>query len=451
MKKGRVLLSLGTADVGKLLVEYTIPAILAMVAVSLYNIIDSVFIGHGIGVMALSSLAVTFPIMNLAAAFSSLIGVGAATLMSIRLGQKDYIAANYILGNVCILNLITGILFSVTALIFLNPILIFFGASSQMLPYARDFMIIILAGNVVSNTHIGLNALLHSTGHPQKAMYVTIITVFMNLILNPLFIFKFGWGIRGSAAATIISQFSVLAWQIWFFSNSKSSICLKKDFFRLRKEIVKGIFTIGIAPFLLNAAACVIIVLINKNLSFYGGNLAVGAYGIVNRMAYLFVMIVFGLNQGMQPIVGYNYGVALYGRVTEVLKKTIIIAVATMAFGSVLVELFPHSVASIFTDEKNLIDMTATGLRYAFMFFPFIGFQMVVSTFFQSIGKAQKTIFLSLTRQVIFLIPLLIILPKHMNISGVWISIPISDLASSIIAIWVLTTQCRKLQSKTTG
>ncbi len=451
MKKRRVLLALGTADIGKLLAEYTIPAIIAMIAVSLYNITDSIFIGHGVGVMALSGLAVAFPIMNLAVAFGSLIGVGAATLMSIRLGQKDYIAANYILGNACILNLITGILFSVTVLIFLNPILIFFGASSQMLPYTRDFMIIILAGNVVSHTYIGLNALLHSAGHPSKAMHVTIIAVFMNLVLNPLFIFKFGWGIRGSAAATIISQSSVLAWQIWFFSNSKSSICLKKDFFRLKKEIVKGIFAIGIAPFLLNAAACVIIVLINKNLSFYGGNLAVGAYGIINRMAYLFVTIVFGLNQGMQPIVGYNYGVALYGRVTEVLKKTIIIAVATMTFGSAFVELFPHSMASIFTDEKNLIDMTATGLRYAFMFFPFIGFQMVVSTFFQSIGKAQKTIFLSLTRHVIFLIPLLIILPKYMNISGVWISISISDLASSIVAACLFTTQYRKLQSKKKG
>jgi putative MATE family efflux protein len=319
-----------------------------------------------------------------------------------------------------------------------------------MLPYAHDFMIITLAGNVITQTYIALNALLRSTGHPQKAMYSTIITIFVNLLLNPLFIFKFGWGIRGSAAATIISQFLILAWQVWFFSNSKSFICLKKDFFHLRKEIVKGIFAIGIAPFLLNAAACVIIVLINKNLSYYGGNLAVGAYGIVNRIVYLFVMIIFGLNQGIQPIIGYNYGTALYERVTEVLKKTIIIAVATMAFGSAFVELFPRLVASIFTGEKNLIDMTATGLRYTFMFFPFIGFQMVVSTFFQSIGKLQKTIFLSLTRQVIFFVPLLIILPKYMNISGVWISISISDLASSIITICLFTTQYRKLQSKKT-
>jgi putative MATE family efflux protein len=450
MEKGRVLLTLGTADIDKLLGEYATPAIIAMVAVSLYNIIDSIFIGHGIGDMALSGLAVTFPITNLATAFGFLISVGAATLMSLRLGQEDYVAANYILGNVYVLNLIIGTLFSVTVLIFLNPILIFFGASSQMLPYARDFMIIILAGNVVTHVYIGLNALLRSAGHPQKAMYATIITIFMNLMLSPLFIFKFNWGIRGSAAATIISQFLGLAWQVWFFSNSKNFICLKKDFFHLRKEIVKGIFAIGIAPFFLNAAACVIIVLINKNLSYYGGNLAVGAYGIVNRIAYLFVMIVFGLNQGMQPIIGYNYGAALYGRVTEILKKTIIIAVVTMTFGSAFVELFPHSVASIFTDEKNLIDMTATGLRYTFMLFPFIGFQMVVSTFFQSIGKAQKTIFLSLMRQVIFLIPLLIILPKYMNISGVWISISVSDLASFIMTICLLTTQYRRLQSKKT-
>jgi putative MATE family efflux protein len=448
MEKGGILLTLGTADIGKLLVEYAIPATIAMVAVSLYNIIDSIFIGHGVGVMALSGLAVTFPIMNLAAAFGFLISVGAATLMSLRLGQKDYVAANYILGNAYVLNLIIGMLFSITVLIFLNPILIFFGANSQMLPYSHDFMVIILAGNVVTHTYIGLNTLLRSVGHPQKAMCATIITIFMNLILSPLFIFKFGWGIRGSAAATIISQFLVLAWQIWFFSNSKSFICFKKDFFLLRKEIVKGIFAIGIAPFILNAAACVIIVLINKNLSHYGGDLAVGAYGIVNRMTYLFVMIVFGLNQGMQPIIGHNYGAALYGRVAAVLKRTIIIAVAAMTFGSAFVELFSHSVASIFTDKKNLIDMTTTGLRYAFMFFPFVGFQMVVSTFFQSIGKAQRAIFISLTHQVIFLIPLLIILPKYMNISGVWISIPISDLASSIVAICLFATQYRKLQSK---
>jgi putative MATE family efflux protein len=450
MKKGRVLFTLGTADIGKLLVECAIPAIIAMVAVSLYNIIDSIFIGHGVGAIALSGLAVTFPIVNLAAAFGFLISVGATTLMSLKLGEKDYVAANYILGNLYVLNLIVGVLFSVTVLIFLNPILIFFGANSQILPYARDFMIIILAGNVITHTYIGFNSLLRSAGHPQKAMYATIITIFVNSILSPLFIFKFGWGIRGSAAATIISQFLVLAWQIWFFSNSKNFMCFKKDLFRLRKEIVKGIFTIGIAPFLLNAAVCVIIVLINKNLSYYGGNLAVGAYGIVNRMAYLFVMIVFGLNQGMQPVIGYNYGAALCERVAEILKKTIIIAVATMTFGSAFVELFPHSVASIFTDEKNLIDITVTGLRYVFMFFPFVGFQMVVSTFFQSIGKAQKTIFLSLTRQVIFLIPLLIILPKYMNIPGVWISISISDLASSIIAICLFATQYRKLQSKKT-
>jgi putative MATE family efflux protein len=437
MKKGRVLLTLGTADIDKLLVEYAIPAIISMVAVSLYNIIDSIFIGHGVGVIALSGLAVTFPIINLATAFGFLISVGAATLMSLKLGQKDYVAANYILGNACVLNLIMGILFSVTVLIFLNPILVFLGANSQTLPYARGFMIIILSGNVITHTYIGLNTLLRSAGHPQKAMYTTIVAIFTNLIFNALFIFRFNWGIRGSAAATIISHLLVLVWQLWFFSNSKSSICFKKDFCCLRKEIVKGIFAIGIAPFFLNVAACVIIVIINKNLSYYGGNFAVGAYGIVNRIAYLFVMIVFGLNQGMQPIIGYNYGANLSGRVTEVFKKTIIIAVATTTFGSAFVELFPHSVASIFTNEKNLIDMTAIGLRYVFMFFPLIGFQMVVSTFFQSIGKAQKTIFISLMRQVIFLIPLLIILPKYMNITGVFISIPISDLASSIVAAYL--------------
>jgi len=446
MKKGSAPLTLGTAGVGKLLLEYSIPAVIAMTASSLYNITDSIFIGHGVGAKALSGLAVTFPIMNLAAAFGTLVGVGGAALLSLRLGQKDYDSANHILGNVLVLNLIFGLSFSAFALIFLKPLLVLFGASDAVLPYAYDFMVIILSGNVITHMYMGMNALMRSAGHPRKAMAATLLTVFINIILNPLFIFGFKWGIRGSAAATVISQASVLAWQFGFFANSENFIHLKKGIYRLKSEIVKGITAIGIAPFLLNAAGCVIIVMINRQLTFYGGDLAIGAYGIINRVAFLFAMVVFGINQGMQPIAGYNYGAGLYKRVTEVLKKSIIAAISVMTAGFIIVELFPHAVASVFTTETKLIDLTVEGLRYVFMFYPIVGFQMVTLTFFQSIGMAKKTILLSLSRQILLLIPLLLILPRHFGIAGVWLSMPFADLLSTVTAATLLWYQFKQFK-----
>jgi putative MATE family efflux protein len=447
MKKGYAPLTLGTADISKLLLQYALPSIIGMVAMSVYNITDSIFIGHGVGVAALSGLSITFPIMNLSAAFGTLVGVGAAAILSIRLGQKDYSAANYILGNVIVLNTIIGLLFSAILLLFLNPILIFFGASSETIPHARAFLIIILAGNLAIHMYMGLNALMRSSGHPKKAMYATIITILINLILNYLFIFKFGWGIQGSASATIISQVVVLVWQIWFFCNKNNFIYFQKKYFRLEKKVVSSILSIGLAPFLLNSTICVIIILINQNLSFYGGDLAVGAYGIVNRTLFLFVMIVFGLNQGMQPIAGYNYGATLYNRVSEVLKKTLIFAISIMTFGLLLVELFPYSVAAMFTPEQSLIDMSVVGLRYTCMLLPLVGFQVVAVTFFQSIGKAHISIFLSLTRQVLFLIPLIIILPKYIGISGVWISMPISDFVAFTVTLFMLIKYYRSTKT----
>lgn len=444
-------LSLGTEKIGKLLMQYAIPAIIAMTASSLYNITDSIFIGHGVGPLALSGLAITFPLMNLAAAFGSLVGVGASTLLSIRMGQKDYETANDILGNVFVLNLIMGIGFSVVTLIFLDPILLFFGASHETLPYAHDFMVVILIGNVVTHMYLGLNALLRSAGKPQKAMMATIFTVLINLVLNPLFIFGFHWGIKGSAFATIISQVVVLCWQIYLFNDKDFFIHWKKGIYKLKKKIVTDSLSIGMAPFLMNAASCLIVILINQQLIKNGGDLAVGAYGIVNRIAFLFIMIVMGLNQGMQPIAGYNYGARLYERVLTVLKMAILYATIIMAIGFVIVQLFPHAVASIFTTEDELIDIAVPGLRWIFLFYPLVGFQMVTSTFFQSIGKPQKAIILSLTRQIIFLIPILIILPRYWGITGVWASISIADLLSVVLAgalLWMELKNFRKGQEK---
>ena len=441
-----VPLSLGNDNVGKLLMQYAIPAIIAMTASSLFNITDSIFIGHGVGHLALSGLAITFPLMNLGAAFGSLIGVGASTLLSIRMGQKDYETANNILGNVLILNLFTGIGFSILTIPFLKTILVFFGASQELLPYAYDFMLIILAGNFVTHLFLGLNALIRSAGNPRIAMLATIATVVINLVLNPLFIFGFKWGIRGSAFATIISQIIVLIWQIYSFYNKTFFIYWKKGIYSLKKKIVIDSFSIGMAPFLMNAAGCLIIILLNQQLIRHGGDLAVGAYGIVNRVAFLFVMIVIGLNQGMQPIAGYNYGAGLYSRVLSVLKKSILFATLIMVAGFAVVELFPHAVASVFTTKKELIDIAVPGLRWVFFIYPFIGFQMVSSAFFQSIGKAMKSIILSTTRQVLFLIPFLFIFPHFWGVTGVWASMAISDAISVILAGVLLNIELKKFK-----
>jgi putative MATE family efflux protein len=314
---------LGTEDIGKLLLQYAIPAIIAMTASSIYHITDSIFIGHGVGALAISGLALTFPLMNLAAAFGSLVGAGGAALMSMRLGQKDYLSSNKILGNVFLLNIIIGISFTIVVLAFLDPILYFFGASEATLPYAHEYMVVILLGNVITHLYMGLNALLRSTGNPQKSMYATLYSVLINIVLNPLFIFVFKWGIQGSAFATIIAQTIMLIWQIKIFSNKNQFIHFKKEFFRLQRKIVADILSIGLSPFLMNAASCVIVVVINQGLIRYGGDLSVGAYGIVNRVIFFFAMIVMGFNQGMQPIAGYNYGAGQVRTVRSVLPRLI--------------------------------------------------------------------------------------------------------------------------------
>lgn len=438
---------LGTEKIGKLLYQYSLPAIIAMTAASLYHITDSIFIGHGVGALAISGLAITFPFMNLAAAFGSLVGAGAATLLSIRMGQKDYESANHILGNVITLNVIIGLSFTALSLTFLDPILLFFGASEATLPYAKAFMRIILIGNVVTHIFMGLNALLRSIGRPEKAMVATIMTVVINLILNPLFIFGLKWGIQGSALATVISQAVMLVWQLKFFSNKENFIYFKKESFRLRKRIVRESLAIGMSPFMMNAAATVIVIVINQGLIRTGGDLAVGAYGIVNRIAFLFIMIVMGFNQGMQPIAGYNFGAKLYARVDEVLRKTIIRATIVTTTGFLIGELIPRMVVSIFTDDMDLIELSVNGMRIVFLSYPIVGFQMVTANFFQSIGMVNKSIFMSLSRQLLFLLPCLLIFPYFWGINGIWYSMPIADTISSIIAGVLLVRQLRVFKS----
>jgi len=444
MEQNKSTTALGTENIWRLLLQYAIPSVIAMTATSLYNITDSVFIGQGVGALAISGLAITFPLMNLGAAFGSLVGVGASTLMSLRLGQKDYKTANRILGNVFVLNIILGIVYSVIVLSFLDPILYFFGASEDTLPYAHDYMVIISLGNLVTHMYLGLNALLRAIGEPKKAMTTTILSVIINAILTPIFIYGLNLGIRGAAIATVLSQTSMLLWQIKIFSNKNSLVHLKKNTFSLKRKIVLDSLAIGVSPFSMNVAASVIVIIINQSLSRHGGDLAVGAFGIINRLMFLFAMVVMGLNQGMQPIAGYNYGAQQTDRVTKVLTHTILLATGVMSIGFLVGELFPHAVASIFTRDKDLIDIAAIGIRTVFITGPIVGFQMVTSNFFQSIGKPGKAIYLSLTRQVLFLLPALLILPSFFGVKGVWMSMPTADLLASLNAGYLLYLEYKK-------
>lgn len=437
-------LVLGTEKLGKLLAQYAIPAIIAMTASSLYNIADSIFIGHGVGPLAISGLALTFPIMNMAAAFGSLVGAGAATLLSLKLGQKDYESANRVLGNVLILNMVIGIAFTVVCLLVLDPILYFFGASEQTIEYAREYMEVILLGNVVTHMYLGLNAVLRSAGFPKLSMYATLASVVINCILNPLFIFGFGWGIAGSAWATVISQLISLIYQFIHFSRNDRLIRFQRGIYTLRGELVKGILAIGLSPFLMNLCSSLVVILINRGLKEYGGDLAIGAYGIVNRLSALFVMIIMGLNQGMQPIAGYNFGAKLYPRVMEVTRLTIRLGIGIASVGFLLAQFIPEMMAGIFTTDPELTAIAVKGLHIVFAAFPIAGFQMVATNFFLSIGMPRKSIFLSLTRQLIFLIPFLLVLPTFWETLGVWISIPFADLSAAILTWFVLKNQFKK-------
>ncbi len=432
-------LTLGTERISILLRQYAIPAIIAQTATSLYNMIDSIFIGHGVGPLALSGLAVTFPLMNLSTAFGTLVGVGAATMISMRLGQRDYKNAQNILGNSVLLNVIIGSLFALVAYIFLDPILYFFGASKDTLPYARDYMEILLLGNVITHLYFGLNNILRASGHPKKAMTATIMTVVINTILDPIFIFGFGWGIKGAAIATVLGQLLALLWQLHFFAKKENLLHFKKGIYRLKRLIVVPALSIGVSPFLMNVASSLIVILINQALGRHGGDLAIGAFGIINRIEFLFLMIVLGFNQGMQPIAGYNYGAEQYSRVTEVLNLTIRWATIVTCIGFVIGMVFPNLAVSMFTLDPSLKEIAVKGLRISIMMFPVVGFQMVTSNFFQSIGLVKKSIFLSLTRQVLFLIPAILICSHLWGVVGVWVSIPISDFLATItsaIMIW---------------
>jgi len=430
--------SLATEPINVLFWSYCIPAIIATTASSLYNIIDRIFIGNWVGPLAISGLALTFPIMNLAAAFGTLVGAGASARVSILLGEGRREEAIKTLGNALLMNILIGISFSIIGLIFLDPILYLFGASEDTIPYARDFMQIILMGNAVTHIFFGLNSIMRASGYPTKAMISTLLTVTINVILAPLFIYHFHWGIRGAALATVLSQTVGMIWVLAHFIHKKSIIHFLPTCFKLVHNIIVDIFSIGMSPFLIHVASCIVAIVMNYQLGKFGGDLSIGAFGIINSVVGLVMMIVFGFAQGMQPVVGYNWGAKKINRVVNTFMKTILYASLITTLGFLVSMFAPHQIALAFNNDEQLVKLTVNGIRLYMIAFPIVGFQMVTSYFFQSIGKVRISIWLSLSRQVLCLTPLLFILPLFWQLNGVWLAPAISDLISSLITGGVL-------------
>ena len=446
--QGKAPTELETKKISTLLKEYAVPGIIAMTASSLYNIVDSVYIGHikDVGALAISGLAVTFPIMNLGTAIGTLVGVGASTLVSILLGQKNYVTANKVLPNVVTLNVVLGALFGGLILAFLKPVLFFFGASEAIYPFARDYMVIILAGFIVTHLYFGLNGMIRATGNPKLAMGLTLFTVISNAILDPIFIFGLGLGVKGAAIATVICQTLSLIYSLVYFSSGKNVIHFGKRIFGFSSKIARTSMGIGLGPFLMNTAACLVAMFINQQLRKYGGALAIGAYGIINRISFMFIMIIMGLNQGMQPIASYNYGAGKGRRVKEVYWLCVKWATLVSIVAFIVFELLPGPAAAMFTNDPELKGLAVHGMRRMNVMFPIIGFQIISTNLFQCLGMVKKSVFLSLSRQLIFLLPALYLLPLAFGIEGVWLSYPVSDVLAFTCTVILIIRLIRQLE-----
>ncbi len=446
--QGKAPLELETKKISTLLKEYAVPGIIAMTASSLYNMVDSIYIGHikDVGALAISGLAVTFPVMNLGSAIGTLVGVGASTLVSMLLGQKNYVTANKVLPNVVTLNVVLGAVFSILVLAFLKPVLYFFGASDAIYPFARDYMTIILAGFIISHLYFGLNAMIRATGNPRLAMGLTLFTVISNAILDPIFIFVLGLGVKGAAIATVLCQTISLVYSLVYFSSGKNVIHFGRRIFGFSAKIARTSLGIGLGPFLMNAAACLVSMFINQQLRKYGGDLAIGAYGIINRLSFLFLMVVMGINQGMQPIASYNFGAGKGSRVKEVYWLSVFWASLTTTIGFLVFELFPGAAVSMFTSDAELKALAVHGMRLMNFTFPIIGFQIISTNLFQCLGMVRKSVFLSLSRQLIFLLPALYLLPLAFDIEGVWLSYPVSDVLAFICTLILIIRLVRQLE-----
>ncbi len=419
-----------------------------MTAASLYNMVDSIFIGRGCDNLAIAGLAITFPLMNLSAAFGAMVGIGSSTLVSVKMGQKDIEGAENTLGNVVILNIVIGLLFMIGALAFLDPILIFFGASENTLPYAREYMQVLLCGNVLTHLYLGLNDVVRASGYPQRAMAATLIAVCINAVFNYVFIFVLKMGIRGAAIGTLCAQGVAFLGICYHYTRPETYIRFKRSIFKFRPKIAKGIISIGCAPFFTNFCACIVVLLINNGLKENGGDYYVGAYGIINRIAFVFVMIANGFNQGMQPILGYNYGAGQIQRSIRAYKLTVVAAVAVTTSCFLLSMFCPEFAVGLFTSDTEMISIGSHALCIITCMFPLVGFQITSTGFFMSLGMAHKAVFLSLTRQLLMLIPFLIFMPKFFGVDGVWASMPMADFLSAAIVAIMLIRQIKKFNQK---
>jgi len=439
---------LANDNIGKLIWRYSLPAVIGTVVMSLYNIVDRIFIGQGVGALAISGLALTFPFMTVLMAFGMLVGAGAASRISITLGENDKDKAEKILANALVLTLIISGTITFIAYIFMNDILFLFGGSEKTVRYAQDYMRIIIPGGILSALNFGFNNIMRASGYPHKAMYTMLICAAINIILDPIFIFVFDMGIQGAAYATNISFLVGTIWVLTHFMQKNSIIRFHRKNFRLQKDIIKSIVSIGMSPFSMQIATSFIIVLINTTLIHHGGDLAIGAFGIINSINTLVVMVLIGLNQGMQPIIGYNYGAKNYDRMFKTLKYGVIVASCMSTLGFILGTFFPAIMVSLFTRDIELQSIATNALRISVMMFPIIGIQIIVTNFFQSIGKAKISIFLSLTRQFLFLVPCVLILPPLFGLNGAWSAMPVSDGLSTIVSAITILYFIRKFKNE---
>lgn len=441
---------LGNSPIGRLLLKYSLPAVVGTVISAVYNIIDSIVIGHAIDdPNVVSGIAVTFPVMNLVTALGMLIGAGAATRVSIVLGQKDMKVAETILGNCVQLTLIIGLLYAMTFAIFMDPVLRMFGASDNSLPYAREFMLWVLPGCVLMNLTFSYNNVMRASGYPAKAMYTNIIGALINICLAPLFLFGFKWGIRGAAWATDISMLITAVWVMSHFFNKNNTLHFVRGTFRLKWPIIRGVLYIGMAPFLINICGSAINAIVNNSLLHYGGDNAIAAVVVFNRFVTIFIFVIIGICQGMQPIVGYNYGTGHFNRLIKTFTLAAICGVIVSTCGSLTGSLNSETIASMFMQDETQIQCAVRCLKITTISFWMVGFQIVTTNLFQALGMAAKSIFLSLTRQIIFMIPLLFFLPGIWGLDGVWAAYPIADFLSTMVAIVMLTVLIRKIRLKT--
>ncbi|HEY3372830.1 MAG TPA: MATE family efflux transporter [Prolixibacteraceae bacterium] len=438
---------LAELPVPRLMLQFFIPAFIGVFMNAMYNIVDRIFIGQGVGSLALSGVSVTFPIMLIVMGFGMLIGIGSGVLVSINMGKRDLDRAEKVLGSSFLLMLLVSVLITVIGFSIKGPLLRSFGATAETLQYANDYLDIILAGTVFQVVGFSLNNIIRAEGNAKIAMFSMIIGAGTNMILNPIFIFGFGWGVKGSAYATLISMMVLTVWVLLHFRSSKSVVKLRPENIRFNWKILLEIIAIGMAPFFMQIANSLVQGLINTKLIAFGGDLAVGAMGIVNSVATLIVMSIVAINMATQPIISFNYGAKSFSRVKETLRLAIISSTVISIFAFIMVETLPGSIVQLFnSSDAGLLAFGTDGLRLALMALPFVGFQVVTGNFFQSMGNAKIAVMLTLLRQVIILIPLLFILPIHFGLQGIWMSMPISDFASAIIVIFFLAHHWKKLQ-----